>query len=29
MGKNKINCKTCATLQIDGRELSFDGDDRQ
>lgn len=29
MNGNKINCKTCATLQIDGRELSFDGDDTE
>ena len=28
MGNNKINCSTCATLQIDGRELVFSGDDR-
>ena len=28
MGDNKINCKVCATLQIDGKELSFDGEDR-
>ena len=26
MGENKINCKTCATLQIDGKELEFDGE---
>lgn len=25
MGNNKINCKICATLQIDGKELEFDG----
>ena len=25
MKGNKVNCKTCATLQIDGKELSFDG----
>ena len=29
MNGNKINCKTCATLQIDGRELSFDGNDTE
>ena len=28
MGENKINCKVCATLQIDGKELKFDGEDR-
>ena len=26
MGNNKINCKICATLQIDGKELEFNGD---
>ena len=25
MNGNKINCKTCATLQVEGKELSFDG----
>ena len=25
MNGNTINCKTCATLQIDGKELKFDG----
>ena len=28
MGNNKINCKICATLQIDGREITFNGDER-
>lgn len=28
MESNKINCKICATLQIDGKELSFDGENR-
>ena len=28
MGKNKINCKVCATLQVDGKELEFDGEER-
>ena len=28
MGSNKINCKVCATLQIDGKELIFDGGER-
>jgi len=25
MGENKINCKICATLQVDGKELEFNG----
>ena len=28
MKGNKINCRVCATLQRDGRELKFDGDER-
>jgi asparagine synthase (glutamine-hydrolysing) len=28
MGNNKINCRVCATLQVDGKELAFDGEDR-
>lgn len=28
MGNNKINCKICATLQVDGREITFNGDER-
>ena len=28
MGSNKINCKICATLQVNGKELIFDGEDR-
>ena len=28
MENNKINCKICATLQVDGRELTFNGDER-
>lgn len=28
MGKNKINCRVCATLQKDGKEIIFDGDER-
>ncbi len=29
MNGNKVNCKTCATLQIDGKELSFDGSTKE
>lgn len=28
MGKNLINCRVCATLQIDGKEIMFDGENR-
>ena len=28
MNGNKINCKVCATLQVDGKELSFNGEER-
>ena len=28
MENNKINCKICATLQVDGREITFNGDER-
>lgn len=28
MGNNIINCKICATLQIDGKEIIFNGDER-
>lgn len=28
MGKNRINCKICATLQMHGKEITFDGRDR-
>ena len=27
MGNNKINCKICATLQVNGREINFNGDE--
>ena len=28
MGNNKINCKICATLQVDGMEITFNGDEK-
>ena len=29
MNGNTINCKTCATLQIDGKELDFNGEEEE
>lgn len=28
MGTNTINCKICATLQVEGKEIAFDGNPR-